>query len=163
MYTKVYTTDAFSRWAASLASSGHQMTNADKHRKSHTPRLAEEAVSCSIHKISDNIYTNLAMKTLILIKRLRLCHVLIRLLCLLSTLPPHKQFPAAVTPPVFSANLLHLLPLLGRFELSLVPHLNSPSTTLRELLGDRGPRKSLPLQPKDLCVIRWRVSRPVRS
>ena len=84
------------------------------------------------------------MKTLILVKRLRLCHVLVRLPCLLSTLPPHKQFPAAVIAPVFSANLLHL-PLLGGFELSLVPQLNSPSTTPRELLRDRGLRKSLPL------------------
>jgi hypothetical protein len=45
----------------------------------------------------------------------------------------------------------------------LIPHLNSPSTAPRELLGDRGPRKSLPLQLKDLYVIRWRVSRPPRS
>jgi hypothetical protein len=43
------------------------------------------------------------MKTLILVKRLRLFHVLVRLPCLLSTLPPHKQFPAAVIPPVFFA------------------------------------------------------------
>ena len=36
------------------------------------------------------------MKTLILVKRLCLRHVLVRLPCLLSTLPLHKQFQAAV-------------------------------------------------------------------
>jgi hypothetical protein len=89
------------------------------------------------------------MKTLILIKRLRLRHVLVRLPCLLSTLPPHKQFPAAVIPPSIAADLLHLplfLPAargIGGFELGMIPYLNSPSTSAREMLGDRDLRKSL--------------------
>lgn len=92
-----------------------------------------------------SIYSQRPMKALVLVKRLRLFHVLVRLPCLLSTFPLHKHFPAAVMPPVFSANPLHLPPLLRGLELSLVPHLNSPSTTPRELLGDRRPRESLPL------------------
>lgn len=49
---------------------------------------------------------------------------------------------------------------VGGFELSVVPHLNGPSATPREILGDRDPRKSLLLQLTDFRVIRWRVSRP---
>jgi hypothetical protein len=54
------------------------------------PRLAEEAVSYRIYKILDSIYTNPPIETLILVKRLRLCYILVRLLCLLFTFPPHK-------------------------------------------------------------------------
>ena len=84
------------------------------------------------------------MKTLIFVKRLRLRHVLIRLLCLLFALLLYKQFLAAIIPPVLAANLLHLL-LLGGFELGLIPHLNSPGTAPWELLGDIDLRESLPL------------------
>lgn len=51
------------------------------------------------------------MKTLILVKRLRLRHVLVRLLYLLSTLSLHKQFQTAIIPPSVATNLLHF-PLL---------------------------------------------------
>ena len=39
------------------------------------------------------------MKTLILVKRLRLRYILVRLPCLLSTFPPHKQFYTAARQP----------------------------------------------------------------
>ena len=45
---------------------------------------------------SDSIYIQLPMKALIPVQRLRLGHVLVGLPCLLSTLPLHKQFQAAV-------------------------------------------------------------------
>jgi hypothetical protein len=51
------------------------MTNVDKYRKSHMPRLAEEAVSYRIYKILDSIYINLPIKTLILIKNLHLYYI----------------------------------------------------------------------------------------
>jgi hypothetical protein len=95
-----------------------------------------------------NINNNPPMKTLILVKRLDLCHVLVRLLCLLSTLPLHKQFYSAVIQRSPAGNLLYL-PLLDRLELGLIPYLNSTGTAPRELLGNRGPRKSLPPQLKD--------------
>ncbi|KAK4031767.1 hypothetical protein C8A01DRAFT_41789 [Parachaetomium inaequale] len=47
------------------------------------------------------------MKALILVKRLRLCHVLVRLPCLLSTFPLHKQFQAAVIQPPVATDLLY--------------------------------------------------------
>ncbi|KAK4095780.1 hypothetical protein N658DRAFT_535629 [Parathielavia hyrcaniae] len=125
----------------------------------HGPTQNNACRGKTLEGIIHSVYNNPPMKTLVLVKRLRLRHDLVRLPCLLSTLPLHQQFLAAVIPLVFAANRLHL-PLLGDFELGLIPHLNSPSTAPRELLGDRGPRKSLPLQLKNLCVIRWRVSRP---
>jgi hypothetical protein len=45
------------------------------------------------------------MKALILVKRLRLCHVLVRLPFLLSTFPLHKQFQAAVIQPPIAVRL----------------------------------------------------------
>ncbi|KAK4113090.1 hypothetical protein N656DRAFT_642096 [Canariomyces notabilis] len=110
-------------------------------RKSLRSRSREKIVSRNRGKTLESIYNNWPMETLILVKRLRLRQVLIRLPCLHFALPLHKQFPAAIIPPVLAANLLHL-PLLGGFELGLIPHLNSPGTAPRELLGDRGPRKS---------------------
>ncbi len=53
-----------------------------------------------------SIYSNPPMKTLILVKRLRLRHVLVRLPCLLSTFPLHKQFQAAVIQPPIATDLL---------------------------------------------------------
>ncbi len=53
----------------------------------------------SLGKISDSIYSIPPMKTLILVKRLRLRHVLVKLLCLLFTFTLHKQFQAAAMPP----------------------------------------------------------------
>jgi hypothetical protein len=116
-------------------------------------RAALEFLESQSSLSDERLYNNPPMKTLILVKRLRLRHVLIRLPCLLFALPLHKQFPAAIIPPVLAANLLHL-PLLGGFELGFIPHLNSPGTAPRELLGDRGPRKSLHLQLKDHRVVR---------
>ena len=64
-------------------------------------------MSRRIHKIPDNIYTNSAIKALILVKRLRLRQVLVRLPYLLSTLPLHKQFYGAIILRSRAANLLH--------------------------------------------------------
>ncbi|KAK4105068.1 hypothetical protein N658DRAFT_542564 [Parathielavia hyrcaniae] len=62
----------------------------------------------TLEGIIHSVYNNPPMKTLILVKRLCLRHVLIRLPCLLSTPPPHKQFQAAIIPPSVTANLPHL-------------------------------------------------------
>src|SRR4029434_2758362 len=82
------------------------------------------------------------MKALIHVKRLRLRHVLIRLPCLLSTLPLHTQFQAAVIPPSMTTNRLHppLLRLACGSELRVIPYLNSPRCTSWETLGNRDPR-----------------------
>ena len=99
-------------------------------------------------------YSNWPMETLVLVKRLRLRHVLVRLPCLLSTLPPHKKFQAAIIPLSVASNLLDLPLQVGGTELGLISYLNSPGTAPRELLGDRGPRKSLPPQLKHHCIVR---------
>lgn len=124
------------------------------------PSLAEEAVSYGIHKISDSIYTNPPMKTLIPVKRLRLCHIFVRLLYLLSTFPPYKQFQATIIRPSIATDLLHLLLFLsttrgiGGFELSVIPHFNSPGTSAWEILNDRDPRKTLLFQLTDRYIVR---------
>ncbi len=128
--------------------------------------------------MSDNIYTNLTMKALILIKRLCLRHILIRLPSLLSTPPPHTQLQAAVIQSPVATNLLYpplwgerprvIMPLprpasrgIGSVELGVIPHRNGPGTSAREMLGDRDPRKTLLLlQLADLRVVHWHVSRP---
>ena len=46
------------------------------------------------------------MKALILVKRLLLRHVLVRLPCLLTAVPLHKEFYAAVSPLSSVTNLL---------------------------------------------------------
>jgi len=91
------------------------------------------------------------MKVLILVKCLRLCRVLIRLPCLRSAFPSHKQFQVAVVPRPVVTDLLYLplflagvvndwggcprviiqLPRptsrgVGGLKVGVIPHLNGP-------------------------------------
>lgn len=121
-------------------------------------------------KISDSVYSNPPMKTIILVKRLCLRHILVRLTCLLSTFPPHKQLYTTARQPPVATNPFHL-PLwhpalrgVSVLELGVIPYFNGRGTTAWEMLGDRIPRKTLLLlQLRDLCVVYWRVSRPPRG
>lgn len=79
------------------------------------------------------------MKALILAKRHRLRHILVRLPCLLSAFPSHKQAQAVVVYPMVT-NLLYLPLFLAGLEFGVISHLNGPGSPPREMLGDRGPR-----------------------
>ena len=62
------------------------------------------------------------MKTLILVKRLRLCHILVRLLYLVSTFPFNQEFQATTVQLSAVTNFLYLPLFLSLFISSIANH-----------------------------------------